>query len=326
MAAIQSVALVGAGVIGSGWAARFAFAGVDVEIFDPSLDCQRIVGEVFENARCAWQQLELAAPKEGTVRFASSVAEAVEAADFVQESAPENVEKKQQILAEIDKSTPPDTIIASSTSGLKPSSLQAKLTHPERLVVGHPFNPVYLLPLVEVCGGEQTAPWAVDKALEVYDSVFMKPLHIRTEIDAFVADRLLEALWREALWLVKDGVATTAEIDDAIRYGFGLRWAQMGIFETYRIAGGEGGMAHFMGQFGPTLQLPWTKLTDVPELNDELVSTLVEQSDVQSGGYTVRELGRMRDRNLVGILKALEANDWAAGKLLAAQRKITGNR
>ena len=152
----------------------------------------------------------------------------------------------------------------------------------------------------------------------------MKPIEVRVEIDAFIADRLLEAVWREALWLVNDGVATTEEIDDAIRYGFGLRWAQMGLFETYRTAGGEGGMGHFIRQFGPALQWPWTKLMDVPELTDELVDRIEEQSDAQSGMHSVRELERIRDRNLVGILRSLEANDWGAGTTLAEQRARLG--
>jgi carnitine 3-dehydrogenase len=149
----------------------------------------------------------------------------------------------------------------------------------------------------------------------------MHPLRVRAEIDAHIADRLLEAVWREALWLVHDGVATTEEIDDAIRYGFGLRWAQMGVFETYRIAGGLGGMRHFIAQFGECLTWPWTKLTDVPELTDELIDTIADQSDAQSGQYSVRELERIRDRNLVAILQALEANDWGAGRTLAATRQ-----
>jgi len=148
----------------------------------------------------------------------------------------------------------------------------------------------------------------------------MHPLHVRVEIDAFIADRLLEAVWREALWLVNDDVATTEEIDDAIRYGFGLRWAQMGLFETYRIAGGEGGMAHFIGQFGEALSRPWTKLMDVPELTDELIAKISEQSDEQSGHLNLRQLERRRDQNLAAILRALEANRWGAGKTLAAQR------
>jgi len=148
----------------------------------------------------------------------------------------------------------------------------------------------------------------------------MHPLRVRAEIDAHIADRLLEAVWREALWLVNDGIATTEEIDDAIRYGFGLRWAQMGLFETYRIAGGLGGMRHFIGQFGECLTWPWTKLTDVPELTDELIDTIADQSDAQSGHLTVRELERIRDRNVAGILRVLEANDWGAGRTLATLR------
>ena len=322
MTTTKTAAVVGAGVIGAAWAARFALAGVDVRVVDPNPDTSRIISEVFANARHAWQELELDPESltRGSLKIVDSITEAVVDADHVQESAPENLEVKRTILEQIDAHAPIDSVIASSTSGLKPSDLQATLTHPQRLVVGHPFNPVYLLPLVEVCGGTQTEQWAIETALETYASLWMKPLHVRVEIDAFIADRLLEAVWREALWLVHDGVATTSEIDDAIRYGFGLRWAQMGLFETYRAAGGEGGMEHFIRQFGPTLALPWSKLTDVCELNDELVERIVAQSEAQSGQYSVRTLERIRDRNLVGILKALEANDWAAGNVLATQR------
>ena len=144
----------------------------------------------------------------------------------------------------------------------------------------------------------------------------MHPLRVRKEIDAHIADRLLEAVWREGLWLINDGVATTQEIDDAIRYGFGLRWAQMGMFETYRIAGGEAGMAHFIQQFGPALEWPWTKLMDVPELTDELINKIAGQSDQQSGQYSIRELERIRDDNLVAMMRALKVKDWGAGSLL----------
>ena len=188
---------------------------------------------------------------------------------------------------------------------------------PERFTVGHPFNPVYLLPLVELCGGEQTAPETLERAASVYRAVGMRPLVVRKEIDAFVADRLLEALWREALWLVADDVATVAEVDDAIRYGAGLRWAVMGTFLTYRIAGGEAGMRHFLEQFGPALQLPWTRLTDVPELTDTLIDRVVAQSDDQAGGRSIRELERLRDDCLVSILQGLRAHDAGAGAVLA---------
>jgi carnitine 3-dehydrogenase len=183
--------------------------------------------------------------------------------------------------------------------------------------VGHPFNPVYLLPLVEVVGGERTSEDALDRASAFYASVGMYPLRVRTEIDGFLADRLLEALWREALWLVSDDVATVEEVDDAIRFGAGLRWAQMGSFLTYRIAGGEAGMRHFLAQFGPALEWPWTKLTDVPELTPELVEKVAAQSDAQAAGLSVRELERLRDDNLVALLQALRSQRFAAGAILA---------
>ncbi len=189
------------------------------------------------------------------------------------------------------------------------------------MIVAHPFNPVYLLPLVEIVGGTSTSADVIERARSLYQSLGMHPLVVRAEIDAHIADRLLEAVWREALWLVNDGVATTEEIDDAIRYGFGLRWAQMGLFETYRIAGGLGGMRHFIAQFGEALSWPWTKLMDVPELTDELIDRIAEQSDRQSDLYGVRELERIRDRNLVSILLALESNDWGAGRTIAAARR-----
>lgn len=320
-AAIERAAVVGAGVIGSAWAARFALHGVAVKVLDPNPASERILGEVFENARTAWSELELPPVPEGTVEIVDSYEAACGDAQWVQESAPEDLDMKRAILQQIDDAAPADAVIASSTSGIKPTALQAGMRRPERLLVGHPFNPVYLLPLVEICGGEATDAAAIARAAEVYASVSMKPLEVRVEIDAFIADRLLEAVWRESLWLVNDGVATTEEIDDAIRYGFGLRWAQMGLFETYRVAGGEGGMGHFVRQFGPALSWPWTKLMDVPELTDELVDRIEEQSDAQSGAHSIRELERIRDRNLVGILRALEANEWGAGETLANQRR-----
>src|SRR6185437_14017526 len=186
----------------------------------------------------------------------------VAGASFVQENAPEREQLKRELLARADRAAEPDAIFLSSTSGLRPSLLQADMDRPERLAVGHPFNPVYLLPLVEVCGGERTDCETLERAAAVYRSVGMEPLVLRTEIDGFIADRLIEAMWREALWLVADDVATVAEIDDAIRLGAGLRWSFMGSFLTYRAAGGEEGMRHFVEQFGPALHWPWTKLTD----------------------------------------------------------------
>lgn len=309
-------ALVGGGVIGGGWAGRLVENGVDVVVHDPNPEAERRVQEMLDNAERAWARLTLAPRARGTVSFAPSLEEAVRDADVIQESTPEDEALKRRLLAEIDVHARPDALVCSSTSGLLPTRLQADMAHPERFVVGHPFNPVYLLPLVEVVAGEHTSEDAVERAMSFYRSLGMMPLHVRKEIDGFVADRLLEALWREALWLVHDDVATVEEVDDAIRYGPGLRWAQMGTFLTYRIAGGEEGMRHFLSQFGPALEWPWTKLTDVPELTGELIDKIAAQSDTQAGGRSIRELERLRDDNLVALLQALRARDYAAGAVL----------
>jgi carnitine 3-dehydrogenase len=324
----RSVALLGAGVIGAGWAARFLLNGVDVQVHDPDPRAADTVAEVVEHARRAYRRLTLAPlPREGRLLHAASLDEAVDGVDLVQESAPERLALKQELLAAADPAAPPGALICSSTSGLRPTELQARLERPERFVVAHPFNPVYLLPLVELCAGARTSPETVRRAQDVYRAVGMHPLVVRAEIDGFVADRLLEALWREALWLVHDGVATTSEIDDAIRYAAGLRFALMGTFLTYRIAGGEDGMRHFLEQFGPALAWPWTKLTDVPELSDELIATLVAQSDAQAAGRSVRELERERDHALVAVLQALRAQGVGAGSTLAAwERSLLADR
>ena len=165
--------------------------------------------------------------------------------------------------------------------------------------------------------GSETDETAVEKAERIFRSLGMEPVVLRKEIEAFVADRLLEAMWRESLWLIRDGIATTGQIDDIIRHGFGLRFAQMGIFETYRLGGGEAGMRHFLKQFGPALKWPWTKLMDVPDLTDELIEEIAAQSDAQSGAHEVATLERIRDDNLVAILRALKARQWGAGATLA---------
>ncbi|MGB2015837.1 MAG: carnitine 3-dehydrogenase [Candidatus Puniceispirillum sp.] len=316
---LQQAAVIGGGVIGGGWVARLVQNGVDTVIFDPDPEAARKIDEIMSNADHAVPRLTTAPMgTRGRISFASSIAEAVSEAAFIVEAVPERLDTKQAVYADIEAHASDDMIIASSTSGIMPTDLQAKMRVPGRLIVGHPFNPVYLLPLVEIVAGDQTDETSVHRASEIYTSIGMHPLHVRKEIPAFIADRFLEAVWREALWLIHDGVATTDEIDDAIRYGFGLRWAQMGLFETYRVAGGEAGMKHFMAQFGPCLKWPWTKLMDVPELTDELVETISEQSDAQSGAYSIRELERIRDKNLVSILQALKANNWGAGQTIAS--------
>ena len=327
---IERAACIGGGVIGSGWAARFVLNGVDVAVCDPDPEAERKANEVLDNAERAFARLfGDERPARGELRIAGSIADAVDGAGFVQESVPERLDLKRAVLAEVDAAAPSEVVIGSSTSGLLPSDMQRDLAHPGRFLVGHPFNPVYLLPLVEVVAGRATTTAAVERAHEVYASVGMKPVVVAKEIDAFIGDRLQEALWREALWLVHDGIATVEDIDDVIRYSFGLRWAQMGVFQVYRVAGGEAGMRHFMEQFGPCLQWPWTKLTDVPELDEALVDKITEQSDAQAAGRSIRELERIRDDNLVGIMEALERTSgpgWGAGALLREARRTLHER
>ena len=317
MTDITQVTVIGAGVIGAGWVARLLENGMQVALYDPAPDSAAKVQAVLDNAERAYDKLTMAPrAQKGTLEFAPTLAEAVQGSQWVIEAVPENLELKQSVYRDIEDSVSSEVIIASSTSGILPTQLQEKMAHPQRLIVAHPFNPVYLLPLVELVGGEKTDQDVIATAGAFLNGLGMHALPIKKEIDAFVADRLLEAVWREALWLVKDGIATTAEIDDAIRFGFGLRWAQMGLFESYRLAGGEAGMRHFIAQFGPCLQWPWTKLTDVPELTDELIDTIARQSDEQSGQYSFRELERIRDDNLIAILQALKINNWGAGETL----------
>jgi len=320
---VTVAATVGTGVIGAGWASRLRLSGIDVRAFDPAPNASTVLDEVHTNAVAAWEALTVA-PEPGAVgslTMCSTIDEAVSEATFIVESAPERLDMKHDILGQIDAASDPAAIIASSTSGFMPSVLAEPLTHPERLIVGHPFNPVYLLPLVEVVAGKATDAAFVERAMDLYRTTGMHPLLVRSEVDGHIADRLLEAVWREALWLVNDGVATTEEIDDAIRYGFGLRWGQMGLFETYRIAGGLGGMRHFIAQFGEFMDAPLTKLMDVPELTDELIDTIAAQSDAQSGHHTVRELEQIRDKNLAAMLLALEGNRWGAGQTIADMRR-----
>ena len=321
MADIRKAGIVGGGVIGAGWAARFLLNGIDVAVYDPDPEVERKTLEVVTNARRALSRLFGAAlPAEGTLTIAATLADAVKDADFIQESLPEREDLKQKVLAEVDRLMPAHAVIGSSTSGLLPSKLQAGMARPDRLVVGHPFNPVYLLPLVEVCGGDRTSQATKDVAAAVYESIGMKVLHVRKEIDGFIADRLLEAVWREALWLINDGVATASELDDAIRFGAGMRWSFMGTFLTYRLAGGEAGMRHFLHQFGPSMEWPWTKLVG-PKLTDELIDTVARQSDEQAGNVDLRTYERLRDNCLVDLTQALERNDFASGAVAKAHRQ-----
>ncbi|WP_175953136.1 L-carnitine dehydrogenase [Burkholderia sp. BCC0405] len=304
---IKTFAAIGTGVIGSGWISRALAHGLDVVVWDPAPGAEE---RLRANVANAWPALERVGLAPGAdparLRFVATIEACVADADFIQESAPEREALKLELHEQISRAAKPDAIIASSTSGLLPTDFYARATHPERCVVGHPFNPVYLLPLVEVLGGARTSPEAVEGAMEIYRTLGMRPLHVRKEVPGFIADRLLEALWREALHLVNEGVATTGEIDDAIRFGAGIRWSFMGTFLTYTLAGGDAGMRHFMQQFGPALELPWTKLV-APTLTDALIDSVVEGTTEQQGTRSIKELERYRDECITEVLKSIAA-------------------
>lgn len=318
MSVIKQAAIIGGGVIGGGWAARLIENGIDVSVFDPAPDARGKFDAVLANAERALAKLTTAPrPQKGSVSWHDTAAAAASDAQLIIESVPERPDIKRVVYAEIETTAASDAIITSSTSGIMPTELQREMRHPERLLVAHPFNPVYLLPLVELVGGKKTDPKYIAWAKTFYAAIGMHPLHCRVEIEGFISDRLQEALWREALWLLHDKVATAEEIDAAIAYGPGLRWAQMGTMQTFHLAGGEGGMRAMLEMFGPCLKWPWTKLMDVPELTEEFVNEVGDQCETQAGGLSTRDLEIIRDDNLIAILQALKGNNWGAGKTLA---------
>jgi carnitine 3-dehydrogenase len=310
--------LLGTGVIGGGWAARALHFGIDVVAADTSPKMEQWIRGAVDNAEGALARLTFAPlPPKGTLSFTTDLAAMARRVDFIQENIPEQLELKQRVLAEISRVAPPDVPIASSTSGLMPTDLQRDMQAPERLLVGHPFNPVYLLPLVELVGGERTSEQALDAAAEFYRYIGMHALRVRREVPGHLTDRLQEALWREILHMVNDGVATTGELDDAIVYGPGLRWAAMGTNMIYHLAGGESGMRHMLKQFGPCLKWPWTRL-EAPELSEQLIDRMVEGTQAQADGRSIRELERLRDDYLVAIQQVLRQFDIGAGATLRA--------
>ena len=317
MTEIKTVGIVGAGVIGAGWAARCLARGYDVIAWDPGPDAETILIDKIANAwpalvKIGWAQT--ATPP--AIRFTDSLEELAKVADFIQESAPERIDLKRDLHTELDKHSDPSVIFASSSSGLLPTDIQADCAHPERIMIGHPFNPVYLLPLCELVAGEKTHADTIARAEAFYQTLGMHTLRVRKEVDAYLADRLQEAIWREALHIVNEGIATTGDLDAAITYGPGLRWAFMGSFKTYHLAGGKQGMRHFMKQFGPALKLPWTKL-EAPELTDELIDKIVEGCEEEAGDSTIEEWEQLRDDCLIGIMQTLRQFNVASGKTLA---------
>lgn len=301
---VRRVACIGAGVIGGGWAAHFLARGYDVTAWDPAPDAEEKLRRLVAAAWPALEQIGLAegaAPDRLTV--AGTLAEAVADADFVQESAPEKLELKRSLLAELTAATRPGVVIASSTSGYPMTDMQTAAGDAGRLVVGHPFNPPYLIPLVEVVGGERTDRVAVTWASRFYEVAGKSVLTMDRELPGFIANRLQEALWREALHMVANGEASVADIDASITEGPGLRWAFMGPCLTFALAGGEGGMAHMLDHFGPSLKSPWTRL-EAPELDRALRDAMVEGCAEAAGDRSYADLVAARDQGVIDVLRA----------------------
>jgi carnitine 3-dehydrogenase len=318
MRKVKTLGLLGTGVIGGGWAARALHFGVDVIAADVKPEMEEWIRGAVANAEPALARLTSAPlPPKGKLSFTTDLQVMARQADFVQENIPEQLPLKQRMLAEVSRHAAADVIIASSTSGLTPTDLQRDMIAPERFLVAHPFNPVYLLPLVELVGGDKTVQGTIDAAAKFFAFIGMHPLHVRREVPGHLTDRLQEALWREILHLVNDGVATTGELDESIIYGPGLRWAAMGTNLIYHLAGGESGMRHMLAQFGPCLKWPWTKL-EAPELTETLIDRMVEGTQAQAAGRSIRELERLRDDYLVAIQQVLRQYNIGAGATLRA--------
>jgi carnitine 3-dehydrogenase len=318
MRTVKTLGLLGTGVIGGGWAARALHFGIDVIAADVKPEMEEWIRGAVANAEPALARLTFAPlPPKGKLSFTTDLKVMAERADFIQENIPEQLALKQRMLAEVSRHAPPDVIIASSTSGLTPTDLQRDMVAPDRFLVAHPFNPVYLLPLVELVGGEKTAPSTIEAAATFFTYIGMHALRVRREVPGHLTDRLQEAIWREILHMVNEGVATTGELDESIVYGPGLRWAAMGTNMIYHLAGGESGMRHMLAQFGPALKWPWTKL-EAPELTESLIDRMVEGTQAQAAGRSIRELERLRDDYLVAIQQVLRQYDIGAGATLRA--------
>ncbi len=304
----QRIAVIGAGTIGASWAAIFLARGHEVSASDPSPNAEAFARRFIANA---WPTLEkLGRVAKGAsqerITFHATPAAACQGASFVQESGPEREDLKIDVFAAIDAATPKDVVIASSSSGLLISRVTVKCKHPERCVIGHPFNPPHLIPLVEVVGGEKTSAETIAKAMEFYRALGKHPIHIKKEVRAHVANRLQVALWREAIHLVAEGVVSVADVDAAIAYGPGLRWALMGPHLTFHLAGGEGGMTHFMDHLAEANQT-WMDDLGTPRLTPDVQKTIIDGVAKEAGVRTIADLQRWRDRKLIEILKVSDA-------------------
>ena len=300
---IKKVAVIGTGVIGAGWIIRCLAHNKIVYAFDKDLKLKK---NLVKEIKRTWPFVKKLFNKKTlnlkNFKYFTSIEDTLKDADFIQECATENYSLKTKLMSSISKYSKKNAIIASSSSGLLPSRIFSKCKYPERALIGHPFNPVYLLPAVEIVPGKKTSKKFINQAKKFYQSISMNPIMIKKELPGYLSDRLQEALWREGLHIINEGYATTKDLDRAIEEGPGLRWSLMGTFLTFHLAGGKSGMKHMLEQFGPALKLPWTKLK-APNLSRKLINRLVEGTKKQSKGKTVEKISNIRDEYLVELQK-----------------------
>jgi len=302
---INNIAVIGIGVIGTGWIIRFLYNKKKIKVYDPNVEQKKILLKEIKRVEPALKKIykkKINLSKQ--LEFSKSLKDAVENVDLIQENAPENETLKKNLIKEISEYSKTNTIIASSSSGLLPSKIQSKCKNPKRLIIAHPFNPVYLLPLVELVAGKKTDKKFINKASIFYSNIGMKTLILKKELPGYLSDRLQESMWRESLHIINEGYATTQDLDDAIIYGPGLRWSLMGTFLTFHLAGGKMGMAHMLEQFGPALKLPWTKLK-APKLNQKLRKRIIDGTKVQAKNRSIENLSNLRDNFLIDLQKLL---------------------
>jgi 3-hydroxyacyl-CoA dehydrogenase len=326
--AIHRIAIVGTGVIGASWAAEYLARGFDVIATDPAPNAEANLRQYIDEA---WPALEKIGLSPGASRerltFTTNMTEALSQADFVQENGPERPDFKIKLFADMDAATPVDSIIASSSSGITPSVMQSQCKHPERILVGHPFNPPHVIPLVEVVGGAKTSTGAIQRALAFYASIGKKPIHLHKELPGHVGNRLQGALYKEIMYLIQQGVLSVSDADDAVSYGAGLRWGVMGPSLQWHLGGGPGGIKHFMEHLMPGLE-GIIKSLGKPDITDELKQTIVDGVLQIAGNASVDQLAQRENEELLGLIKLRTTNGSASGaskEALSTQSNAAGN-
>ena len=316
---IRNIAIVGTGVIGASWAALYLARGFNVTATDPGPNAEENLRRFVD---AAWKDLTVIGLSPNAsrdhLRFTLDMKDALSDADFVQENGPERQDFKIKLYADMDDATPQDSIIASSSSGLTMSVMQSACKYPERCVIGHPFNPPHVVPLVEVVAGEKTSPHTVEEAISFYASIGKKPIHVRKEVVGHVANRLQAALYREIVYLIEQGVVDVADSDTAVCWGPGLRWGVMGPNLLFHLGGGQGGMQHFLGQFTGPLAAWWKDLGKITEFSPEVKQTLLEGVLKEAGNRSIEELERERDSMLLELLATRAKDEKAAQEAIAS--------